>query len=73
MSASTTHIRRCHICGHTTEEKARVERCECCGKHMPKYYYFNEEYVPVYADNLERPKLLPKEYLPIRGVSGFWR
>lgn len=38
-----THFRRCHICGTANSaEGDLVTACECCGKHLAPFYFFDE-------------------------------
>lgn len=66
-------IRRCHICGATTEGTHRVEACGKCGKAIAPFFYFDEGRAITYSEALLRPPLLPGEYSPILGVSVCWK
>ncbi|MEC9282822.1 MAG: hypothetical protein VX583_01230 [Bdellovibrionota bacterium] len=66
-------IRRCHICGATTEDSAKVEVCSNCGKAIAPFFYFDEGRTATYSEALIRPPLLPGEYSPILGVSVLWK
>ena len=69
------HLRRCHVCNHTTQRLGQtVERCELCLKALPESYFYEEEEIPVFSDNLMRP---PEPnghitYRPVRGLSARW-
>ena len=72
MAKKPVFLRRCHLCGHITQNtKSRVERCKECGKHMSKYYYYDELKAPIYAENLPRPSS-EHEYQGIIGISVTW-
>lgn len=50
------HFRRCHVCGSVSERDcAWVDRCDCCGKLLAPYYFFDEDSIRVDADNRQRP------------------
>ncbi len=73
MANKPHYLRRCHLCGHITENSEdRVDKCEHCGKHMAKYYYYDEQSAPIFADNLLRPPYLKNEYQALLGISVVW-
>lgn len=79
-ATATFHIRRCHVCGHTTElEGSAVHKCAHCGKHLAPFYYFDESkleglqekgpYLSTWKDSL----LAPGTFNPIWGLSTYWQ
>ncbi len=66
-------FRRCHICGSVTEAHGQpVARCGHCAKTFAPFYYFDVLHIPISADNLLRPPLLPGERSPIVGLTSWW-
>lgn len=73
MGRGTTHIRRCHCCGHISEEKeGKVEKCEQCFKPFAPFFYFDDRFTSVYADFALRPPLMDNEYAPVVGLTVYW-
>jgi hypothetical protein len=78
--ATTYHIRRCHVCGHTTElEGSAVHKCAQCGKHLAPFYYFDEskleglEEQGPYLSTWKESELPPGTFNPIWGLSTYWQ
>jgi hypothetical protein len=71
--ATANYIRRCHICGATTVESNRIDRCGECGKAMAPFFYFDEGRIATFSEALLRPPTLPGEYSPVLGVSVIWK
>lgn len=71
--AESRFIRRCHICGATTEETHQVDRCGDCGKSIAPFFYFDEKRSATFSESLLRPPVLPGEYSPVLGVSVIWK
>ena len=78
---STTHVRRCHVCGAVNElENQAVHRCSDCGKHLAPFYYFDESQVSGYDANgfyWSRhdefdPFSVVENYRPLFGLSTYW-
>lgn len=65
-------FRICHVCGTNNSDTHPVERCLNCGKCMAPFFYFNDQYVSIYADNELRPPLMSGEYGPLRGLTAYW-
>lgn len=67
------HFRRCHICGQVSKAQGRlVDKCEYCLKPMIPFFYFDENTVSIYVDNLERPPMIDGEMRPLRGLTVIW-
>lgn len=72
--SSPIFFRRCHVCGATNQSlMERVEECECCGRTLPPFFYFDERIVPVAQECHLRP--VPQNYqgyAPIQGLTAYW-
>lgn len=67
------HYRRCHVCDATSKNSdSRVMKCTSCGKSYPKFFYFDDKFLPVQSDFTLRPPLIEGEYKPIYGLTSFW-
>ena len=67
------HIRRCHVCGGVTEiEQGRVSRCQHCNQSLAPFYYFDEMYMEIPAENELRSYPPDGEYFPIYGLTVYW-
>ena len=77
-----THFRLCHVCGTANSlEGDLVTECECCGKHLAPFYFFDESRAMGLANSSlysseaggSSESVLPhKEYPPIRGLTAYW-
>lgn len=75
-----THFRVCHMCGSlNTAEGDLVTTCECCGKHLAPFYFFDEsramglDTLSVYSNESKAETTLPrKEYPPVWGLTAYW-
>jgi hypothetical protein len=68
-----THFRQCHLCGTLNEsEDGKVERCECCGKSLAPFFYFDDRLAAIPGDGTLRPPLMENEYSPILGLTAYW-
>lgn len=78
-----THFRLCHICGTTNSiEGDLVTACECCGKHLAPFYFFDESRAMGLTDSSfysgelgmkSTESVLPhKEYPPVWGLTAYW-
>lgn len=76
-----THFRVCHQCGTVNSaENDLVTACECCGKHLAPFYFFDEsramglDHSNIYSSVREvKETLLPhREYPPIWGLTAYW-
>lgn len=77
-----THFRLCHVCGTANSlEGDLVTECECCGKHLAPFYFFDESRAmgltnsSLYSSEAggSSESVLPhKEYPPIRGLTAYW-
>jgi hypothetical protein len=67
-------LRRCHVCGGVTtlRQCSHVDRCEGCGKHFARFFYFNDEFTPTQGEGTLRPPLTNAEFRPIVGLTAFW-
>lgn len=73
-----THFRICHVCGATNSLEGKlVTACECCGKHLAPFYFFDESRAmgltnsSNYSTTTET--VLPhKEYPPVWGLTVYW-
>ena len=67
------HIRRCHVCDGVTEiEKGQVSRCIHCNHSLAPFYYFDDKYMEIPAENTLRIKTPDGEYVPIYGLTAYW-
>ncbi len=66
------HMRRCHLCGHVTAQQNRVERCAVCEKPFAPFYYFDDQFSPIYCDIQERPLYFDGEVRPLQGLTAYW-
>ena len=74
-----THFRLCHVCGEVNAaENQLVEKCQCCGKPLAPFYYFDESRAMGLKTEAEsqaeyRSSALPhREYPPIWGLTAYW-
>jgi hypothetical protein len=68
-----THIRRCHVCGTTTEaDGAHVKVCSSCGKHMAPFYFFDDQKVAPHSDFALRPERPDGKVRPVLGLTAYW-
>lgn len=79
-ATATFHIRRCHVCGHTTElEGSAVHKCAHCGKHLAPFYYFDESKLEglleqgPYLSTWKDSTLAAGTFNPIWGLSTYWQ
>jgi hypothetical protein len=72
VSKVSTHFRRCHVCGTTSEHTKCVDRCAKCGKIFAPYFYYDEKSVEALTENLLRSPRMQGEYAPIIGISTVW-
>lgn len=79
--ASSTHYRVCHRCHTVNSADGRlVMTCECCGKHLAPFYFFDESRaMGLQTTDLfnsvkaaTESKLPLKEYPPIVGLTAYW-
>lgn len=81
--ATRTHFRLCHICGTVNSAEAElVTACECCGKHLAPFYFFDESRAMGMTESTfyssinggeDTASVLPhKEYPPILGLTVYW-
>ncbi len=76
-----THFRRCHLCETVNcADDGLVTTCECCGKHLAPFYFFDESRA-MGLDNSgfyssvkgAAESILPhKEYPPVAGLTAYW-
>lgn len=72
---TTTHIRRCHVCGNTNESTNSASfKCKSCGKPLAPFYFFDEakldgllESGPYFSSLKKAP-----DYNPLYGFSIYW-
>ncbi|MBV2167280.1 MAG: hypothetical protein KUL82_01125 [Bdellovibrio sp.] len=81
--SSKIHYRLCHRCGTANcAEDDLVTACDCCGKHLAPFYFFDESKA-MGLDNSNfysserhseaHESLLPhKEYPPVWGLTAYW-
>ncbi len=72
MGHDILHVRRCHVCGHTTEAKHNIKRCNYCKKPFAPFYYFDDKSKPILADCTLRPTALQGEWGAIQGLTAYW-
>lgn len=72
MSQHLLHVRRCHICGHTTEADHNIQRCGECDKPFAPFYYFDDQSKPILADCTLRPPAMQGEWKAIQGLTAYW-
>ncbi|BEV67536.1 hypothetical protein Bb109J_c0956 [Bdellovibrio bacteriovorus] len=80
--SDSTHFRRCHRCDTVNSADGElVTTCECCGKHLAPFYFFDESRAMGMADSnfysslgvRVSSELLPhKEYPPVWGLTVYW-
>lgn len=80
--SDSTHYRRCHLCDTVNAVTGDlVTTCECCGKHLAPFYFFDESRAMGMTDSnfyssLEdrgSSEVLPhKEYPPVWGLTVYW-
>lgn len=71
MAHQSLHFRRCHVCGAVTERKDPVDQCECCGKFISPFMYFDEKAIAVKAES--GAKMPGKGQMrPIIGLAAYW-
>lgn len=72
---SKVHFRVCHQCGALNEQEGElVTDCECCGKHLAPFYFFDESRAMGLQDSgFDTATTLPhKEYPPVFGLTAYW-
>lgn len=74
-----THFRLCHRCGTVSSaDGALVTTCQCCGKHLAPFYFFDESRAlglnpSKFNSDLQASTKLPhKEYPPVKGLTVYW-
>jgi hypothetical protein len=76
-----THFRLCHKCGQVNSaDNSLVTICQCCGKQLDPFYFFDESKalgLAVSSHDLKMRELtlssLPlKEYPPVWGLTAYW-
>lgn len=72
MGNNSTHFRRCHVCGTTSEHAKWVDHCLKCKKIFAPYFYYDENGVEAITENLQRAPRMQGEYAPIIGISTVW-
>lgn len=72
---SSTHFRRCHVCGTVNDHNEEVSRCMGCGKSLAPFFYFHPRDLKEISDrrNLRLyRKAARSPYRPIIGVFAVW-
>lgn len=76
MNQSGFFLRRCHVCGATTEKESHeIGQCVHCGKHLAPFYYFDERQIIGFGDIIGAAFRLGESeytYAPLIGFGLFW-
>lgn len=76
MGQKILHIRRCHVCGETTEgQNKQVDKCASCGKHFAPFFFSPSLELDPEDPNPTHFIYTNKEgyeYTPLRGLSAYW-
>lgn len=66
------HYRRCHVCGAVTESFQKIERCECCGKHVAPFFYFDDLATTPPSDSGVDGRKTEPGIKPLLGLTAYW-